>query len=174
MVMEATFDRATPLRMRVNVVSSKATLVAKADGNVFWQKTFVPGPGTGEWKQENFVKEWNTYQNVYDRDYEAIIPAGSKRVELAVTEGDWLTLSEIAVTPCRRPRRSACLASRSGMQPVAQLVYDAKNRKQPFAGSEHGGPPMAMGDSDSALAASTAAGSRCDGWRIRLPQQDTS
>ncbi len=133
MVMEATFDRATPLRMRVNVVSSKATLVATADGNVFWQKTFVPGPGTGEWKQENFVKEWNTYQNVYDRDYEAIIPAGSKRVELAVTEGDWLTLSEIAVRTADGQEDLLVLRTEWDA-PVAQLVYDAKNRKQPFVG----------------------------------------
>jgi hypothetical protein len=63
-VIQATFDRATPLRMRVNVVSSKATLVAKADGTVFWQKTFVSGPGTGPWKQVNYVKQWDTYQNV--------------------------------------------------------------------------------------------------------------
>ena len=133
MVMEATFDRATPLRMRVNVVSSKATLVATADGNVFWQKTFVPGPGTGEWKQENFVKEWNTYQNVYDRDYKAIIPAGSKRVELAVTEGDWLTLSEIAVRTADGQEDLLVLRTEWDA-PVAQLVYDAKNRKQPFVG----------------------------------------
>ncbi len=133
MVIEAKVDRATPLRMRVNVVSSKATLVAKADGMVFWQKTFVSGPGTGEWKQVNYVKQWDTYQNLYDRNYEAIIPAGTKRVELAVTEGDWLSLSEIGLGRTEGQEDRLVLRSEWD-QPATHVVYDAKNRKQPFTG----------------------------------------
>lgn len=135
MVIEGRFDRATPLRMRVNVVSSKATLVAKADGTVFWQKAFRCGPGTGEWKQANYIKEWQAFQNVYDRDYEAVIPAGTRRVELAVTEGDWLSLSEIALR--RADGRQDRLVLRPGWdQPTAQIAYNAEDREQTFGGSK--------------------------------------
>jgi hypothetical protein len=134
-VIDGAFDRATPLRMRVNVVSSKATLVAKADGEVFWQKTFVCGPGTGEWKQAKYIERWKTYQNVYDRDYEAVIPAGTKRVELAVTEGDWLSLSEISLR--RGDGQEDRLALRSDWdQPTAQVTYNAADHKQAFGGSK--------------------------------------
>jgi aryl-phospho-beta-D-glucosidase BglC (GH1 family) len=133
MVIEATFDRATPLRMRVNVVSSKARMVAKADGTVFWQKAFDCGPGAGEWKQVNYVKQWKTYQNVYDRDYEAIIPAGTRRVELAVTQGDWLSLSEIGMR--RADGQEDRLFLRPGWdQPVAHVSYNPADRNQTFAG----------------------------------------
>ncbi len=64
------------MRVRVDVVSSRAVLVAKADGAVVWQKEYVPGPGEGEWKKAVHQPQWNTYQNVYDRDYEFPLPDG--------------------------------------------------------------------------------------------------
>ncbi len=85
------------MRVRVDVVSSRAVLVAKADGAVVWQKEYVCGPGEGEWKKAVHQPQWNTYQNVYDRDYEFPLPDGARRVELAVTAGDWLRLSEIGL-----------------------------------------------------------------------------
>ncbi len=172
LVIEARFDRATPLRMHVNVVSSKATLVARADGAVFWEKTFVSGPGPGQWKQVNFVPQWNTYQNLYDRDYEAIIPAGTRRVELAVTEGDWLSLSEIGLR--RTDGQEDRLVLRSGWdQPVANVAYDAKNREQTFTGAKMEDRRWLWKTTSSALAAGPAAGHWSDGWRIRLSQPDT-
>lgn len=134
LVVEGTFDRDTTLRTRVNVVSSKATLAAKADGAVFWQKSFTSGPGSGPWKQVNYVEQWNTYQNLYDRDYECTIPAGTRRVELAVTEGDWLSVSEIGLR--RSDGGEARLGLRAGWdQPVAHVTYNATNRRQPFSGA---------------------------------------
>ena len=80
------FDQPTQLRIHLDKVSNRATLVAKADGVVFWEQAFVCGPGKGEWKEASYFPQWDTYQNVYDRDYQAIILAGTKRVELSVNE----------------------------------------------------------------------------------------
>ncbi len=135
LAVTGSFDRATPLRVRVNVVSSRATLVAKANGKEFWRKSFVCGPGTGEWKQVEFSQRYGIYQNVYERDYEAMIPAGTARVELAVVDGDWLTLSEIALR--RTDGQEDQLALRAGWdQPTAQLTYKPDAGKSPFAAQE--------------------------------------
>lgn len=97
LTITGSFDKPTKLRIHLDLVSSSATLVAKADAVVFWEKSFVCGPGKGEWKEASYFPQWDTYQNVYDRDYLAIIPAGTQRVELSVSEGDWLSISEIGL-----------------------------------------------------------------------------
>ena len=96
-MVEGPFERETEFRIHLQLVTSRATLVARADGNAVWQKSFVCGPGSGEWKQAQRLPEWNVYQNTYDRDYVFRVPAGTRRVELGVTEGDWLRLSEVGV-----------------------------------------------------------------------------
>lgn len=121
-VISGGFERATPMRIRVAVVSSRAKLVATADGEPFWERLFVPGPGSGEWKESRYREQWQTYQNVYDRDYDFTIPAGTRQVELSVVEGDWLSLSEIVL---QRPDGTEDrMTLRSGWnEPTAQVVY---------------------------------------------------
>ena len=135
LVIEGIFDRPTTLRIRVNVVSSKATLVAKADDKEFWRETFLCGPGTGPWKKVNYVEQWEAYQNLYDRDYQCTIPAGTKRVQLAVTDGDWLSISEIGLR--RSDRNEDRFVLRPGWdQPVAQVSYSATSREQRFSAAQ--------------------------------------
>lgn len=98
-VIQGSFQTATQLRMHVTTVSGESTLVVEADGQNVFSKTFKPGPGEGEWKTAEFKKEWNIYQNVYDRDYVVTVPAGSKEVKLLVKKGDWVQLSEIGFKP---------------------------------------------------------------------------
>lgn len=135
LVVTGNFDRPTPLRIRLNVVSSRATLVAKADGEEMWRKSFVCGPGTGEWREVKYSERYGIYQNVYDRDYEMTIPAGTTRVELALEDGDWLTLSELGLR--RADGREDQVALRAGWdQPTAQLAYRADAGERPFVASE--------------------------------------
>lgn len=97
MVIEGPFDRDTTLRFHLNQVSTRAVLSVKADGKTLWEKDFVPKDGEGEWSKVVYRPEWNCYQNIYDKTYETVIPKETKRVEIAVAEGDWLTLSKIAL-----------------------------------------------------------------------------
>ncbi|NLY02785.1 MAG: cellulase family glycosylhydrolase [Rhodopirellula sp.] len=97
LVIEGPLETETVLRLHVMTVSSQATLVARADGKDIWEKHFPCGPGDGEWKQSEFQPQWKIYRAAYDRDYEVPVPAGTKRIEIAVTGGDWLTLTEIGL-----------------------------------------------------------------------------
>ena len=98
MKIDGTFATATKIRMLVGTVSGNTSLVVEADGKVIFRHDFKPGPGEGEWKQSVFRQEWNGYQNIYDKNYEAEIPAGTKQVILRAEGNDWLLLKEIALT----------------------------------------------------------------------------
>jgi aryl-phospho-beta-D-glucosidase BglC (GH1 family) len=78
-------------------VSGKSKLVVQADGRTIFEKQFDPGPGEGEWEKSVYQEQWNTYQNVYNRDYEAVIPAGTEMVTVQTVEGDWISLSELGI-----------------------------------------------------------------------------
>jgi len=97
LVLEGPFRQETSLRLHVQIVSSRADLVVRGDGKVLWTKKFVCGPGEGEWQKAVFLPRWNTYQNIYNCDYTVQIPAGTHRVEVALTGGDWLRLSQLGL-----------------------------------------------------------------------------
>ena len=97
MLIEGQFESATQLRMLVGTVSGNTSLVVEADGKVLFRYDFKPGPGEGEWKQSVFRQEWNTYQNIYDKNFEATIPAGTKQVAIRAEGADWLTLKELSL-----------------------------------------------------------------------------
>lgn len=99
LALEGNFTKKSELRIRVNIVSRLADLTVKADGKPVFEKKLASGPGTGEWKEAVYKPEWKIYQNVYDKEYSAPIPAGTKRVEIGVGEGDWLTFSKIEIWP---------------------------------------------------------------------------
>jgi aryl-phospho-beta-D-glucosidase BglC (GH1 family) len=133
LVIQGPFDQDTTLRVHVMTVSTQATLVAKADGKTVWEKRFVCGPGDGEWKKAEYRDQWKIYQNTYDRDYEARIPAGTRRVELALTGGDWLQLSEIGLKRPAAPEDKLTLRNGWDRRP-AQVSYRPGVGGNPFAG----------------------------------------
>ncbi|HLY09825.1 MAG TPA: glycoside hydrolase, partial [Planctomycetota bacterium] len=95
LVFRYSFSADTPLTIRINIVSQKTRLVVRAGDTVILDKLFEPGPGEGEWKKAVWAEPYKIWQNVYDRDYQAVIPAGSSGVSLEVREGDWLTFSRL-------------------------------------------------------------------------------
>lgn len=98
-VLEGPFDDQTSIRIRVGQVSTRGRLRVHADDRVIFERDFHPGPGVGEWKEVVHLEPSDIYQNVYDRDYEAMVPAGTKQVRLTNAEGDWLTIMEIGLRP---------------------------------------------------------------------------
>ncbi len=97
MVVTGPFPKKTKLRFRVGTVSSATSFAVRADGETIFTYHFKPGPGEGEWKKVVYREEWKTYQNIYDRDYETFIPAGTQKLELQSSGGDWLTLTELGL-----------------------------------------------------------------------------
>ena len=133
LVVEGPFDQQTAFRIHLQLVTSRATLAARADGNTVWQKSFVCGPGTGEWKQAQRLPEWNIYQNTFDRDYVFQIPARTQRVELSVMDGDWLRLSEVGVRSGGSEEHVLPLRPDWDRQP-AQVRYRPTAPEGPFVG----------------------------------------
>jgi len=99
LVIDGPFATDTALRLRVLVVSSAALLVVEADGRPVFQKQFQCGPGAGEWKKAELRPQYKTYQNLYDRDYTATIPAGTRQVRIRVAAGDWLQIGQLGLKP---------------------------------------------------------------------------
>ncbi len=132
MIVEGPFTENTRLRLRVNTVSDMAILAVKADRNIILQQVFKPGPGDGDWQEAVFNREWETYQNIYDRNYHAEIPAGTEIITIEVTTGDWLSLSEIGLRQEHRPEKSMTLVDDWG-QPPSHLAFQPGNRDNPFA-----------------------------------------
>ncbi|NUQ62933.1 MAG: cellulase family glycosylhydrolase [Pirellulales bacterium] len=131
LVIEGPLETETVLRLHVMTVSSQATLVAKADGEKIWEKRFQCGPGEGEWKKSEFEPQWKIYRATYDRDYEVPVPAGARRVEVAVTQGDWLKLSEIGLK--RAGKAEDVLTLRADWnEPPAAVGYAPASVGSPF------------------------------------------
>jgi hypothetical protein len=99
LVLRGDFRDATTLRIHVMTVSGEARLVVAADGATVYTHEFKPGPGKGEWKKARFRKQWNNYENLYDRTYEARIPAGTKEIRIENSPGDWMTIGAVTVDP---------------------------------------------------------------------------
>ena len=118
------FQRDTRLRVRVGMVSSETKLEVRADGEIIFHQTFNPGSGKGPWKETKHLAQWNVYQGIYDKDVTMVIPRQTRRVELKVSAGDWLTLSELAFERASGGEDAILLQSAYGHR-TGQLTYEA-------------------------------------------------
>jgi len=109
LVIDGPFTTAAELRLRVLTVSASALLVVEADGKPVFQKRFQCGPGKGEWKKAEFKEQWQIYQNLFDRDYTATIPAGTRQIRVRVADGDWLEIGAIGLKPATAGGKEAAL-----------------------------------------------------------------
>ena len=138
LAIEGAFPVATRLRVKIGTVSSRAEFVVTADERPIFEKLFVPTGkkgygegGTAEWEKTIFVKEWNGYQNLYNVDYTMEIPAGTKRVELRVDDGDWLRLRELGLTPLNPTANENGTTNAANMAETVQAFRDVWGEKPP-------------------------------------------
>lgn len=137
-VIEGGFDEPTQLRVRVRQVSNRSRLVIRANGETILDHTFEPDSGEGEWEEVVYADEWDIYQNMYNRDYRADIPAGTERIELRNEEGDWMTLSELGLRPAGNGGEHVLtLPTQDFGQPGERVVqYDPSESGRPFTGPD--------------------------------------
>jgi aryl-phospho-beta-D-glucosidase BglC (GH1 family) len=100
--IEHDFTQAYNLDINVGTVSHEARLIVKADGEIIYNRLFESRAGRGEWRTVVYRSEWNIYQNVFDRDYRVVIPAGTRLITLEVTDGDWMTVNDMKFSPVSR------------------------------------------------------------------------
>jgi aryl-phospho-beta-D-glucosidase BglC (GH1 family) len=117
------FPSRTKLRLHIGTVSGNILLAVVADGKTIFEHQFKPGPGEGEWKTVVFKQEWNLYQNIYDRDYETVIPAGTQELEIRVTKGDWLSLTQIGVQGEKAEKETTVNLSFGWQQAPSKFQY---------------------------------------------------
>lgn len=133
LVIDGPFAKETTLRMRVLVVSSTAKLMVEADGIPIFDKSFRCGPGQGEWKEARFIAKYNIYQNLFDRDYLATIPAGTRQIRIRVASGDWLQIGGLGFRPAdAKDEDGLTLIQEFGRQP--DPFRYAPGSENPFPG----------------------------------------
>jgi hypothetical protein len=142
LVLDGPFPAATQLRLHVMSVSARALLVVEGDGKNLFEHRFECGPGEGEWKKAEFKTQYKIYQNLYDRDYTATVPAGTRQVRIRVTEGDWLQVSQIGLTPAATAAPEATLTLRQ--------EFGKKPDPVRYAPGEPGGPFLGLQMRDKA------------------------
>ncbi|HDP34893.1 MAG TPA: hypothetical protein ENN29_07260 [Candidatus Hydrogenedentes bacterium] len=91
------FKEPVLLVVTVGEVSHHARLVARIDGEEKHALSFTPGPGEGPWQESTFYEEYNSYKARYDQDITVPIPAGKHEAALDVDDGDWLSLTRVAL-----------------------------------------------------------------------------
>jgi len=142
LLIDGPFAAATQLRLHVLTVSASALLRVAADGQTILDKSFKCGPGEGEWKKAEFQPRFHVYQNLYDRDYTATIPAGTRQVSIRVVDGDWAQLGEIGLRAgseargaqgAGSPERCLSLGNEFGKKPDL-LHYSAAASSPGFVG----------------------------------------
>jgi hypothetical protein len=135
LVIDGPFSNATELRLHVLRVSSAALLVVEADGKQVFQKSFRCGPGEGEWKKAEFVERYKIYQNLFDRDYTATIPAGTRQIRVRVADGDWLELGQLGLKPATGDEKEATLILKQDFGKKAEpFRYAPDSPDGPFLG----------------------------------------
>jgi aryl-phospho-beta-D-glucosidase BglC (GH1 family) len=99
-VVEGTFDKPSDLRLHIQKVSVLSEIQILADGKVIFDKKLDPGPlGKGEWKESEFMKEWNLYQALFDKDYTAQLPPHTRQIDIEIPSGEWISFSELEIKP---------------------------------------------------------------------------
>lgn len=96
-IIEGDFPAGTTFTTHVRQVSHQADVTLTANGTALWSKSFVPGPGSGEWEEVVYAEQWNVYQNIYNKAYSVTLSAPATRFELACGTGDWLTLNHLEI-----------------------------------------------------------------------------
>lgn len=95
--IRTTFDEPRTLVLTIGEVSGHARFAARLDGDDISSADFTPGPGEGPWKESTFREEYNSYQGRYDQEISIPVPAGAHTIVLDNTEGDWLTITRLAL-----------------------------------------------------------------------------
>jgi aryl-phospho-beta-D-glucosidase BglC (GH1 family) len=104
LVITGDFPPGTRLQLDVHKVSQRCVLELHADSQRVWREYLESGPGEGPWKRVVFDPTYHKYQNIFDRMYEATLPQRASRIALRVTEGDWLSFTQIVIErPGKKP-----------------------------------------------------------------------
>jgi len=84
----------TAFSIHIGQVSLPAEVIVRAGDKIVLQKQFLHDAGAAEWKSSE-KNQWGGFDAIYDRDYTASIPAGTREISIEGGAGDWLRFDEI-------------------------------------------------------------------------------
>jgi len=131
LVIRGSFPTGTHVRLHVGSVSARAEFAVRADKRLAFFHDFVCGPGSGEWKSTEFKQEWNIHQCLYDRDWSFTLDQPARSLEFAVTNGDWMTISEIGIRAGAGPEHVLPLSQDWG-QRQSEATFAPGDPARPF------------------------------------------
>ena len=95
--VKGSIPEGTEIEIGVNQVSISAGFYINADGENVFYKSFLPGPGEGEWKEVVYNEQYNVYQNIYDTTYQVTLSEPCDELSFGVETGDWTTVNGIKI-----------------------------------------------------------------------------
>jgi aryl-phospho-beta-D-glucosidase BglC (GH1 family) len=105
LVIQGDLPAGTEVTIRLNQLSQKARVVAKADGRVVAEQAFDPAADAQDWRRVESERRWPIYQAARELRCTATLPAAAKEFSLDTVAGDWLTFSEVTIRLPGGPRR---------------------------------------------------------------------
>jgi len=121
------FPAGTKITVKVHQVSDYSKLCFYGDDSLLYEKSFSPGPGEGEWSEVQYAEEWKIYQNIYDKSYSVVLKQLVFSLSIENTEGDWLTISEIRITPDKGKELVFIPDIGAWGVPQAEFIFDEQN-----------------------------------------------
>ena len=98
LTIDGPVTQAARLTLHVNQVSDVAHMQVLCDGRVVFDETLRSTADPASCEKVIYAEQWGIYQNIFNRDYTADIPVGTQKIEVRLKEGDWLTLTQMALT----------------------------------------------------------------------------
>ncbi len=89
--IQCQLDRETEMNVVVHEVSVKALLRVKADGTNVFEKQFKSARGQAE--------KYSYRRKMFNVVCKVKLPAGTKNIQIENADGDWMTISQITLTP---------------------------------------------------------------------------
>jgi aryl-phospho-beta-D-glucosidase BglC (GH1 family) len=99
LVLLGTFQSGSKLSIHIKQVSTHVDLRIRADGVTVLKKVLNPGPSDPECISYTYQPQWFNYIGEYDLDLSAVLPNSTKEIRVEVLSGDYLTFSEILISP---------------------------------------------------------------------------
>jgi len=106
LVLEGSFKSGTEITLKLNQLSAKALIQARADGKVIAEEHFNPMANPSDWKAVKSDAGWTYHEPAAERRFKAVLTQVAREITFENVEGDWLSFSELGIRPPDREPRA--------------------------------------------------------------------
>lgn len=128
----------------VGLVSQGGELHISVDGKEIYSQAFPAGAGTGPWKRSLYMKQWNIYQCVYNKEIVVDVPKGRHTVTLSNTGKDWMGIEKIKLTGYNDG--SFAFARCLGLAIGGEMMFWVQNKGSNWKAAKDGQEPGTIKD----------------------------